>query len=144
GVRALGERAAVARHRLDHLLDEHLLEAERGLVGLLVGLRALAHGGGQRGVGDGRKARDRHLFTPLAISIIESAVWIAFDVIWKVRCASIMSTIAWAMSVLEASRAPCATCVSAGAVRVGPDAAVATNAFSPAGSRPAVARTVTS
>src|SRR4051812_5526273 len=144
GVGALGERAAVAGHRRDHLLDEHLLEAERGLVSLLVGLGPRAHGRGQRGVGDGGKPGDSHRLTPLAISIMESAVWIAFDVIWKVRCASIMSTIACAMSVLEASSAPCVSCVSAGALRVGPDAAVATNAFSPTGSRPAVARTVTS
>ena len=67
----------------DELADEQLLEAERRLVGLLVGGAALAHLARQRAVGDGREPGDpAHRFTPLAISHIWSAVWIALDVSW--------------------------------------------------------------
>ena len=44
-----------------------------------------------------------HRFTPLAISHIWSAVWIALDVSWKARWDSIMATMASATSVLEHS-----------------------------------------
>ena len=65
---------------LDQLPDEHLLETERGLV-VLDRLRA-------GGADVGRAAKrseiggEAHRLTPLAISIIWSAAWIALEVIW--------------------------------------------------------------
>src|SRR5207248_1335989 len=83
-------------HRLRELREQLPLEAERGLVGLLVLVAALADVGGKRRVRhDGQRAERvdaGHCFTPLAMPAISSCIWMALLAISKPRCASIMPT----------------------------------------------------
>src|SRR5205823_741643 len=110
-VRPLGKHV-VGQHVVHELAEQDLLELERGLIGLLVLGRAVANGGRQRRDGHLGKAVDAHQrFTWLAMPIISSAVVMALEVSWNARWDSIIATMASAMSVLEASRAPCESVV---------------------------------
>jgi hypothetical protein len=84
---ALGERPSPDTRR-DHLLDEHLLSAERGLVGSAPLGGDCRCGRGQAGPESATVRPGSSSLDPLAISIMESAVWIAFSHSERVRCAS--------------------------------------------------------
>src|SRR5262249_24495996 len=132
-------------HRLRELGEQLPLEAESGLVGLLVLVAAGADVGREGRVRHDRQRAQRidgHCFTWLAMPAISSCIWMALLAISKPRCASIMPTIASAMSTLEPSRYPCLRLVPV-AARTAPLWAVVVKRLSPAGARPSGERTVT-
>ena len=88
-VGALAE-GALGHHVADELAEQDLLEAERGAVGLAVGLRAGADLGREGARRHRGQAGDAHRFTWLAMPIISSAVVMAFEASWNARWDSII------------------------------------------------------
>ena len=124
GVRALGERAVLGQHLAHERVEQYLLEPERGLVGLLVVVRAGAHGGGQRGRGHLREAVDRSSALHLvgdAHHLVGRRDGLRGELVRRAATRS-SATIASAMSVFEASSAPCVSTVARGAATAAPEA----------------------
>ena len=109
-------------HRLDELAEQHPLEAERGLVGLLVLGRPSRTSRGQRGVGDLRQAErpGRSSLDPVGDlhHLVRRLDRLATRAGRRAGTRS-SPTIASAMSTLEASSAPCVSVVARGAAPAG-------------------------